>query len=230
MKITLMNILSLFLFALAAFSAPVTTVQEDVHPYEAPSTRGRSFKGLVEYRINGQAYDETKITAAIGLYARVQRGKQVLLPEQVVIVQKLAIEGLLLNLEHAPGFNTNYDGMRSSIQGYMSILIDTALLPDTRLSNDPTVILLAKHALKTCLEWEKEHNHTYDDVLPDGRASLDHQDCLKALKRKIKGAINSKPVSPTRKRGASDDDGHDNEPVNKMIRLFDETHDVQMTG
>ncbi|KAG6819654.1 hypothetical protein H0H93_009828 [Arthromyces matolae] len=241
MKITLVTFLFLVIFALAASSTPVPPVQ--AHPLQAPSTRVE-LGSTVTYTINGNQYTKKDIYDAAVLLEMTEQNKASPPPEVLAKAEMLSIEGTRLDITEALRLGTDYDEMRRTLHHYMLSLID-ALLPDIALTDDQTVLSLARNALQTCLGWETENRYTYADSHPviGRQPSLSDLQYLRALKIKILSFIPGdtsdsdtemepppQHVSDKRKRRASDilnyksqgangNSGGDNGHSSKMRRL-----------
>ncbi|KAG6815525.1 hypothetical protein H0H93_009583, partial [Arthromyces matolae] len=180
MKITLVNCLFLFIFALAASSTPVPPVHD--HTLRAPSTRVKSPSGVI-YTIDGNHYTEKDIQDAVNLINMADDGKMSPSPEDIAKAEILVIEAMRLDITDELRLGTNYHDIQFTLHFYMLTLIDS-LLPDIRRSNDETVISLARNALRTCLNWEAEKKYTYNDIHP-GSPSLYDLGYLHALEVKL---------------------------------------------
>ncbi|KAG6848049.1 hypothetical protein H0H93_003857 [Arthromyces matolae] len=188
MKITLVTFLFLVIFALAASSTPVPPVQ--AHPLQAPSTRVE-LGSTVTYTINGNRYTQNDIDDASVLLDMTKEKEASPSSEVLAKAVMLFIESARLEFTEALRLGRNYNEMRWTLHHYMLSFID-ALLPNTALTDDQTVLSLARNALQTCLDWETAKGYTYadsHDPVVGRQPSLSDLEYLRALKIKIKSFI-----------------------------------------
>ncbi|KAG6835439.1 hypothetical protein H0H93_001435 [Arthromyces matolae] len=183
MKISIINIVFLFIFALAASSTPVPVVQDptrdSVSGASAESPQSTSSEYF--YHISGKDYTVKDADEALDLWDAVLEGKAHPSSPELAAAQRLGIQAILLSHSNDPDLKRNYKAMRLDVHKFMKSLISRVLLPTHRLVNDEHVVSDAKHALETCLQWETAHN--YDDLyhINGVSRSLDDEKYLKGL-------------------------------------------------
>ncbi|KAG6847178.1 hypothetical protein H0H93_009658, partial [Arthromyces matolae] len=176
MKTSIIQVLLLFLFALAASSIPVL-----VPRLPAPSDLKISEDGHERtYTIDGKTYDKKQVEQSVKLFGEALDGQSHPSPQALSEAQKLAIVGFYLDYVND---KRTYGGKRLELHDMMNGLVNL-LLQGKKEPIDPYVKSVASESLEVYLGWEKD-NH-YGNLYPkaDGRG-LDDEKYLEELKTSL---------------------------------------------
>ncbi|KAG6834806.1 hypothetical protein H0H93_007275, partial [Arthromyces matolae] len=181
MKTSITIVLFLFIFALAASSAPTAVTSEVRKDGPTPVPNGG-----YSYIIDGKTFSKEDVQHAINLWGQATAitGS---LPADISDAQKLVIEaGYLENSKNLSRPEVLYRDVARQLRRDMEFLAELILKPSVAAVNSDAIVALARQTLEKYFQLEKQHGHDHFYLTINGSRPLGEKQFLKALSRSLR--------------------------------------------